>query len=140
MTQRTIIYVTDTDHERLWNLIERSRNGGDRANSTYINRLKEELDQAEPVPSADVPPEVVTMRSKVRLKDLDTGEEMVYSIVFPSEANFDEGKMSILAPMATALLGYSLADTVEFEAPARRRRLRIEEIVYQPESSGNYDL
>jgi regulator of nucleoside diphosphate kinase len=80
------------------------------------------------------------MRSKVKLKDMDTGEEAVYSIVFPTEANFDDGRISILAPMATALLGYKLGDTVEFEAPTRSRRLRIEEIVYQPESAGDYDL
>ena len=80
------------------------------------------------------------MRTKEKLKDLDTGEENVYSIVFANEANSDEGKISILAPLATALLGYRRGDAVEFQAPARMRRLKIEEILYQPESAGDYSL
>jgi regulator of nucleoside diphosphate kinase len=138
--QKSTIYVTNTDRERLGNLIELVRNTGDRANLAYVNRLEEELEYAETVAPKDVPQDLVTMRSKVKLKDMDTGEEAVYSIVFPTEANFDDGRISILAPMATALLGYKLGDTVEFEAPTRSRRLRIEEIVYQPESAGDYDL
>lgn len=140
MIQQTTIYITRIDHERLGNLIERVRNQHDTANFAYIKQLEEELEDAEIVAPEDVPPDVVTMRSKVKLKDFDTGEENVYSIVFPSEANFDEGKISILAPLATALLGYKRGDTVEFEAPARLRRLRIEEILYQPESAGDYNL
>lgn len=140
MTQPGTIFITKTDCERLENLIELVRNQYDHANIIYVNKLEKELEYAEVVPSEDIPPDVVTMRSKVRLRDLDTGEENVYSIVFPNEANFDEGKISILAPMATALLGYKLGDTVEFQTPSRRRRLEIMEILYQPESAGEYNL
>lgn len=140
MIQQTTIYITQTDRERLGNLIELVRNSEDRANFAYVNRLEEELENAEIVASEDIPPDVVTMRSKVKLRDLDTGEENVYSIVFPAEVNIDDGKISILAPLATALLGYMRGDTVEFEAPARLRRLKIEEILYQPESAGDFNL
>lgn len=140
MVQEMTIYITKTDSERLGNLIEIVRNKNDRANFAYINRLEEELENAEIIAPEHVPPEVVTMRSKIKLKDLDTGKENVYSIVFPAEANLDEGKISILAPLATALLGYKRGDTVEFKAPGRLRRLRIEEILYQPESAGDYNL
>ena len=140
MIRQTTIYITETDRERLGNLIQLVRNQDDRAHLAYVNRLEEELDEAEIVAPEDIPPEVVTMRSKVKLNDLDTGEEMVYSIVFPNEANSDEGKVSILAPLATALLGYRRGDTIEFQAPARLRRLKIEEILYQPESAGDYSL
>lgn len=140
MIQQATIYITKTDRERLGNLIELVRNQDDRANLSYVSRLEDELEYAEIVASENIPPDVVTMRSKVNLKDLDTNEENVYSIVFPSEANFDEGKISILAPLATALLGFRRGDTVEFEAPSRRRRLEILEILYQPESAGDYNL
>ena len=140
MIQQTTIYITQTDRERLGNLIQLVRNNDDRAHFAYVNRLEEELEDAEIVAPEDIPPDVVTMRSKVKLKDLDTGEESVYSIVFPAEANFDEGKISILAPLATALLGYRRGDTVEFQAPGRLRRLKIEEILYQPESAGDLNL
>ena len=140
MLQLKTICVTKTDRERLGNLIELVRNESDRNNLAYVKRLEEELEFAEILAPEDIPPDVVTMRSTVKLKDLDTGEERIYSIVFPSEANFDDGKISILAPIATALLGYKRGDTVEFEAPARKRRLRIEKILYQPESAGDLDL
>ena len=140
MIQEATIYVTKTDRERLSNMIELARDQHDRANLQYIGKLENELKYADIVEPEEIPPDVVTMRSTVRLRDLDTGEEKVYSIVFPSEANFDEGKLSILAPLATALLGYARGDTVTFEAPARLRRLQILEILYQPESSGDYDL
>lgn len=140
MAQEQTIYITKTDRERLGNLIELVRDAGDRQNIGYVNRLEEELEFAEIVPSEDIPPDIVTMRSKVKLKDLDTKEKFTYSIVFPSEANFDEGKISILAPLATALLGNKRGDTVEFQAPSRLRRLKIEEILYQPESAGDYNL
>jgi regulator of nucleoside diphosphate kinase len=140
MIQQTTIYITKTDRERLGNLIQLVRNQADRAHYAYVNQLENELEDAEIVAPEDIPPDVVTMRSKVKLKDLDTDEETVYSIVFPTEANSDEGKISILAPLATALLGYRRGDTVEFQAPARLRRLKIEEILYQPESAGDYNL
>jgi regulator of nucleoside diphosphate kinase len=139
MTQTTI-YITKTDAERLGNLIELTRDHGDRGNLAYVNTLEEELDFAEIVPSTNVRSSVVTMRSKIKLRDLDTGEENTYSIVFPSEADLDEGKISILTPLATAVLGRELGETVEFQAPARLRRLKITKIVYQPESAGDYDL
>ena len=140
MIQQTTIYITKTDRERLGNLIGLVRFQNDRAHLSYVNRLEEELDEAEIVVPEDIPPDVVTMRSKVKLKDLDTNEDQVYSIVFPTEANSDEGKISILAPLATALLGFKCGDTVEFQAPSRLRRLKIEEILYQPESAGDFNL
>jgi regulator of nucleoside diphosphate kinase len=140
MIQQSTIYISQTDRERLGNLIEQVRNQGDRSNFAYVNKLEEELDFAEVVASEEIPPDVVTMRSKVKLKDLDTKEEGVYSIVFPTEANFDEGRISVLAPLATALLGCRRGATIEFEAPGRTRRLQILEILYQPESAGDYDL
>ena len=134
------IYTTEIDRKRLGHLIERVRNQGEQENFLYIKQLEEKLEFAESVAPQDVPPDVVTMRSKVSLKDLETGEKLAYSIVFPMEANHAEGKISILAPLATALLGYKCGDTVEVQAPSRLRRLKIEEILYQPESSGDYDL
>ena len=95
MTQQSTIYISQTDRDRLGNLIELVRNDGDRANLSYVNRLEEELEFAEVVAPHEIPPDVVTMRSKVRLKDLDTEEESIYSIVFPTEANFEERKISV---------------------------------------------
>lgn len=140
MVKEETIWLTKTDLERLGNLVELVRNEGERQLYQYIKKLEEKLEDAEVARSEDIPSSVITMRSKVRLKDLDTGEETVYSLVFPGEAQFDEGKLSILSPLATAILGYRLGDTVEFQAPSRLRRLKVLEILYQPESAGDLNL
>jgi regulator of nucleoside diphosphate kinase len=135
----TIIYITELDYNRLNGLIERTRerNGADRE---YLNKLEAELDRAEIVDAEDIPADVVTMRSKVRLKDLVSGESNTYSLVFPTEADFAEGKISVLAPIGTAILGYRRGDTIEWPVPSGVRRLKVEEILYQPEAAGDRDL
>jgi regulator of nucleoside diphosphate kinase len=80
------------------------------------------------------------MRSRVRLSDLNTGQEVVYTLVFPSEANFDDGKISVLAPIGTAMLGYREGSIIEWQVPSGLRRLKVEEILYQPEAAGDYNL
>ena len=139
-TQRaSSIYVTETDYHRLSALIEttRERNGVD---IEYLNKLEAELDRAEIVDPKDIPENVITMRSKVRLKDLMTGQANTYSLVFPTEADSNEGKISILAPIGTAILGYRLGDTIEWSVPSGLRRINVAEILYQPEAAGDYEL
>ena len=135
----TTIYITEHDHERLSAMIEtnRERNASD---MEYLKRLEEELDRAEIVDPKEIPADVITMRSKVRLKDLVSGETNVYSLVFPKEANFSEGRISVLAPIGTAILGYKRGDIIEWPVPSGLRRLKVDEILFQPEASGNFDL
>lgn len=135
----TSIYITELDYNRLHGLIDRTRerNGVDKE---YLNKLETELERAEVVDSKDISADVITMRSKVRLKDLVSGESNTYSLVFPTEADFVEGKISVLAPIGTAILGYRLGDTIEWPVPSGLRRLKVEEILYQPESAGDHEL
>ena len=139
LKRKTSIYITEPDYERLSGLIEttRERNGLDKE---YLSNLEAELDRAEIVDPKDIPADVITMRSKVRLKDLVSGEANTYSLVFPTEADFSEGKISILAPIGTAILGYKRGDTIEWPVPSGVRRLKVDEILYQPEAAGNYEL
>ena len=133
------IYITEPDYHRLSALIEKTRegNGVDRE---YLKRLEAELDRAEIVDPKDLPANVITMRSTVRLKDLVTGDENTYSLVFPTEADFSEGKISVLAPIGTAILGYKCGDTIEWSVPSGRRRLKVDEVIYQPEAAGHFEL
>ena len=135
----TTIYVTELDYNRLNGLIDRTRerNGIDRE---YLNKLEAELDRAEVVDTKDIPRDVITMRSKVRLKDLVSGESNTYSLVFPTEADFSEGKISVLAPIGTAILGYRQGDTIEWSVPSGLRKLKVEEVLYQPEAAGDHNL
>jgi regulator of nucleoside diphosphate kinase len=98
------------------------------------------LERAQVVPSRDISGDVITMNSTVTLKDLDTNEEETYTLVYPEQADTTQGKVSILAPIGTAMLGYRAGDVFEWDVPAGKRRLKVEKILYQPEASGNYDL
>lgn len=137
MTQQATTYITRTDRDRLENLIKLVRDDSEQSNLSYVDKLEAELEFAEIVAAEDIPPDIVTMRSQVRLKDLETNEERIYSIVFPTEANIDENKISVLAPLATAILGYRRGSTVRVQGPGRVRNLEILEILYQPESAGD---
>jgi len=138
MTRRTI-HVTEYDMQLLRKLLEGTQrwNQKDRA---YLEHLEDELDRAVTIPSEKIPPNVVTMNSQMRVKDLDTEKEMEIQLVFPSEADFERGKISILAPIGTALIGYRAGDTVEWRVPSGTRRLKIEDVTYQPEAAGDYHL
>jgi len=76
------------------------------------------------------------MNSQVRIRDLEAGRVMVYTLVFPQDADASQGKISVLAPIGTALLGYRVGDMIECKVPAGVKRLRVEEVLYQPEAAG----
>lgn len=137
--QEKNIYVTENDVKRLHALLEvakRSQYYG----SDDLQKLGAELNRAIVVPSKDIPADVITMNSRVHLLDLETKEEMRYTLVFPDEADFTEGKISVLAPIGTAMLGYRAGDTFRWQVPAGVRRIKIQSILYQPEASGEYHL
>jgi len=138
MEARTI-YITEFDMKRLRALIEDAKRL-DRRGNEYLESLEAELSRGKLVAPADVPPDVVTMNSRVYLVDLDTGEEMVYTLVFPNEANLAQSKISVLAPIGTAMLGYRVGDTFTWRVPDGTRRLQVKQVLYQPEAAGNYDL
>ncbi|HOE26219.1 MAG: nucleoside diphosphate kinase regulator [Candidatus Aureabacteria bacterium] len=131
--------VTRFDKSRLEELIAVAKEFGDQTRKD-LELLAGELERAEAVVSKNVPADVVTMNSKVVLRDLDTSEEMTYMLVFPSDADIEEGAISVLAPVGTAILGYAKGDVVEWPVPSGLRRIRIEKIVYQPEAAGDYHL
>ena len=138
MEARTI-YITEFDMKRLRALIEDAKRL-DRRGNEYLESLEAELDRGIRVAPAEVPPDVVTMNSRVRLVDLDTNEEMVYTLVFPNDADMAKSKISVLAPIGTAMLGYRVGDTFEWHVPDGIRRLRVKQVLYQPEAAGDYNL
>lgn len=134
----TKIYITEFDLKRLKELIKVAGEFGDKRVVQHLEELDGELDNADLVQSQEIPHDVITMNSTFRLRNLDTGETVVYTLVFPSEAASANGKISVLAPIGTAVLGYRVGDVVEWPVPAGLKRLRIDEIVYQPEAAGDY--
>ncbi len=138
MEERTI-YITEYDLKRLRQLIADAKRVEPRGNE-YLDSLDVELSRGKVVAPAEVPPDVVTMNSRVHLVDQDTGEEMVYTLVFPQEADISQSKISVLAPIGTAMLGYRVGDTFTWRVPDGVRRLQVKQVLYQPEASGDYQL
>ena len=133
------IHITQFDLKRLRKLLFDAQST-DYRKSEYLEKLQMEINRAEVVSPKDIPSDVVTMNSTVCIEDLDTKEEEISTLVFPENADLSQGKISILAPIGTAMLGYEVGDSFEWDVPAGKRRLRVKKILYQPEASGDYDL
>jgi regulator of nucleoside diphosphate kinase len=101
MEARTI-HITKFDMDRLLELIDGVRSSP-KFNKVNIDLLEKELYRSNLVDPADVPKDVITMNSRIRVTDTESGEKMTYTLVFPSDANISENKLSILAPLGMAL-------------------------------------
>lgn len=113
------IYVTTSDYERLSHLIYQLK-------SSAAADLEEELARATVVPEFELPFAVVTMNSTVKFRDLESGKESKVTLVFPENANLDEGKVSVLAPIGIALIGLRLNEEIEWPMPSgHARRLQV---------------
>jgi len=134
---RKQIYITEFDRERLEGLLgQRWHPDLDR----YLGALRAELDRAKVVPSRKIPPDVITMNSTASLVDVETSEAEEYTLVFPQDADTDAGKVSVMAPLGTAMLGYRVGDVFEWDMPMGRIRWRVDRVIYQPEAAGDYHL
>ena len=133
ITSRRIL-VTEDDMARLRGLVRTNR-GAARRDQKHLEELDRELDHADIAAASDVPSDVVTMHSVIRIRDLDTGTSVVYRLVFPADADIERGLISVLAPMGTALIGYRVGDRIEWAARGGTRRLEVEAVLYQPETA-----
>jgi regulator of nucleoside diphosphate kinase len=133
------IFITERDKQRLQKFINEAKEFGS-GNQESLKELELELNRAQVVTSLKIPHDIITMNSKVLLKDLDSGEEMIYTLVYPADADLMENKISVLAPVGTAILGFRKGDMVNWKVPGGLVRLKVEKILYQPEAAGDYDL
>lgn len=137
-THNRTIFITDYDMERLRKLLRRAKDA--HPLRTDLKDLEAELARANLVKPQAAPGDVITMNSKVCLIDRETSEESTYTLVFPEQANLGQGKISILAPIGTAMLGHRVGDTFDWQVPDGVVRLEVKAILYQPEAAGDYDL
>ena len=136
MSDRSI-QVTEFDLDRLRKLL-RDAAYTELRGSEYLESLETELNRAQVVAPEAVAGTVITMNSTAVLLDLDTGKEETYTLVFPEDADIARGRISILAPIGTAMLGYQVGDTFDWPVPDGKRRLQVVRILYQPEAAGDY--
>ena len=135
--QNKTIHMTSLDMQRLQKLLD---NPDLTQQKPYLQKLESELKRAVVVEPSEIPADVITMNSTVLLVDLETKEEMTLTLVYPEQANISDGKISVLAPIGTAILGCHQGDTIQWEVPDGVQKLRVKRIVYQPEAAGAYDL
>jgi len=131
LAKATDIYVTEIDKARLESLIAFEQGAA-------VVELEHEIERAIVVEPQRVAHNVVTMNSRVVLQ-VDHDQAQV-ELVYPQDADDRSGKLSILSDVGAAILGYQEGDTFDWRVGDRTRRIRIDKVVYQPESFGNFHL
>ncbi len=123
------IYVTQEDLDRLLKLVEVPGNRRE--------MLERELVRANVVPRENIPANVVTMNSRVVFENETTGERREVTLVYPSNSDIDAGRISVLVPVGTALLGLRVGQSIDWELPGgEKQRFRIVKVPFQPEAAG----
>ena len=133
------IRITELDYVRLCNLINAARDKKF-IELKNIEVLGTEIKRAKKVDSRKITSEFVTMNSMIEVTDLDTDKLMILKLVYPNDADFKKGYISILSPLGSALLGYKAGDAISFEVPKGIKKIRINKILYQPEANGEYTV
>lgn len=121
----TPIYISRDDYAKLRLLLATALHSN---GSSALHKLREELDRAAVIDPAAFPPGIVTMDSTVQYEDLGTGEIEEYTIVFPDRANVERKRLSILAPIGTALIGCRVGDIVNWSTPGGVRQLKVRQV------------
>ncbi|SHF19301.1 nucleoside diphosphate kinase regulator [Alkalibacter saccharofermentans] len=133
------IYITEKDKNRILEHISHQREFGG-GNKSNLDELERELGRATVVDSKDVPPDIVTMNTVVQVSYIDEPDDIEeYTLVYPKDADVMENKISILAPIGTALIGFKEGSDISWKTPGGIVEMVIKKILYQPEASGDYE-
>jgi regulator of nucleoside diphosphate kinase len=125
------IIITEPDAARLRRLLESSRAHRE-TDEASLKRLEHELERAQVVKREELPPDVIAMNSSVELEDLEDGEVLKYTLVYPEQADAASGRISILAPLGMAMLGYRVGNEFEWPVPSGTIRVRVRRLVESP--------
>lgn len=140
MSSTTGLPLSRHDHSRLNAILRWIVDAADLRLRTDLRRLSRDLRRAEIIPPEEIPPDVVTLNSRARVLNLESGEEETWLLTLPREADLARGKLSVLSPVGTALLGARAGETVRWENGGNSGRLKVLEILFQPEAAGRYEL
>lgn len=122
-TEETTLLICDADYQHLLSLIAAYP-------QESLEPLREELAKARIIPKAEFPSNVVRLYSKVLVVDLNTNKESQLTLVLPYEADIASGKVSILAPMGTALIGLKVDQKYEWMMPkGNQKKFQVKAIL-----------
>lgn len=129
MKNQNHLILTQADFQKLSFLVNAST-------SESAELLQEELGRASIVADEELPKDVVSMNSKVRFQDLETGQETIVTLVYPNDANIEENKISILAPVGSALIGLQVGQVIQWPVPSgQEKRFKVLAVLSQQESA-----
>ena len=132
---RPAIIINDLDAERLDRLLEQPQY----ANLPVAELLNAELDRAEMCSPENIPADVVTMNSRVKFRDLTSGEEHLRTLVYPANLTDSVKQLSVMAPVGAALLGLRVGSTINWTLPnGNQTNLEVLALEYQPEAAGDF--
>lgn len=135
MNSKPKITISSLDAERLETLLDSLPHGAFPGKSDLLA----EIDRADIVAPQEMPSTVITMNSRVRFSVESSTEDFTLTLVYPKDMNGSSDRISILAPVGSALLGLSVGSTIEWPKPGGGvLNVRVEEVVYQPERAGEY--
>lgn len=134
------IFMTDYDRQRIEAVLAHPEEGAGPDPDGCADTLQRCIRRARILPAEQIPQDVVTMRSIVRLRSVDTGRQRAVSLTFPDESEASEGRVSILSPAGIALLGCRAGDRVEWKDGGTIEQYELLDIIYQPEAAGHFDL
>ncbi len=129
----TPIYISHDDYSRLRLLLATALYSNA---SAALGKLRNELDRAAVVDPSAFPADVVTMDSTVEFEDLGSGEIEEYTITFPENADIERNRISILAPIGTALIGCRVGDLVKWTTPGGIRQLKVRRVTAPAPATG----
>ncbi len=126
MAVTELLTVGQKDYEKLTALLAS-------AQSEIAELLDEELGRAKVVPDESLPSDVVSMNAKVTFVDLDSGKETHVTLVYPEDANVEESKISILAPIGAALIGLKVGQSIDWPLPSgKTRHIKVVKVEHSP--------
>ncbi|BDH46710.1 regulator of nucleoside diphosphate kinase [Salmonella enterica subsp. enterica serovar Choleraesuis] len=131
---RPKIIINELDAERIDMLLEKSAF----ASLPVARALASELQRAEMVSPEDMPADVVSMNSRVRFRDLSSGNEYERTLVYPANLTDSANQLSVMAPVGAALLGLRVGDSINWELPGGNTHIEVLELMWQPEAAGEF--
>ncbi|AIR61223.1 nucleoside diphosphate kinase regulator [Cedecea neteri] len=132
---RPAIIINELDAERLDRLLEQPQY----AKAPVAEALNAELDRAEMCSPEKMPPDVVSMNSRVEFRDLSTQEVHVRTLVYPANLTDSDNQLSVMAPVGAALLGLRVGDSINWTLPnGSQTHLEVLALQYQPEAAGEF--
>lgn len=136
ITTRPAITVSERDLDRLEAML-----AGLPDDQPGAEALRDELDRAHVARPEDMPPNIVTMNSRIRFLVEPAGKEVEMTLVYPRDFSGAPGQLSVMASAGIALLGLEAGKDIEWQVPGgQRTRAHIVEVTYQPERAGDYTL